>query len=484
MANLPVAYAESSNAANIHRFLRFTDLPNRERYQKLKNLEVFSISSIDWYQMEMFDPSGLLARLLPPNTPWRRFFDILEPSYDELVYEFLSTFYFKYDKSLTDESIHFRLCGQSYNMSLTEFAVHLGIYTDEEVKQPIFTEASTSYSPEEMKEYWLSHSSKEWCNNNNSMKFIDPRYQYMHRVLANTITGRKNNQHRVSATDLFHLHSIFEQVPCNIAHELATYLLNQQTNPLRSLMGGSYITKIAKSLGVLSNQIIQGLSPPKASGIVNFNSVRLTPVHNYILNQPFQSEEAQVILESTSTQNLQQSLLQLPRPSFYRFDLQPQLPPVQEHITTNLSQPNILQNISPLVFEEDSMMQQTLFDENMIFQEQLASESFLQSPLPQQFFQSLLNEVEQQLPPINTTESCTVPQLNLPSDSIGVEVARLNDQIRNLSKQIKRLTERNKWLEDMLKQIANSMQLTLPPSPPYDSESEFDSLYNVSLFTS
>ena len=393
MASLPIreqqlstqTHAESSNAAEIrtqtetHEFLQFPDIRTHMKCQTLKSISVKTINSIDWNQMEKFDPNNRLLRLLPLDTPWRRFFDILEPSYDELVYEFWSTFYYTQKTDLIEETIGFRLGGRTVKLSLTQFALYLGIYTEEEVRSPIFTEALIKY-PYNTQDYWHKHSLEEWSPNNDSKTFKDFLYQYMHRVISNTIRGRTSNPHRVSTTDLFHLYSIFESVPCNIAHGLASYFEYYDARRPKNLMGGSYITRLAKSLGVINDQIIQGLSPPKEPGFVSFSNIKLT--HGHIPTQAFQFEITPIATNNTTPQNLQQLVMQFPRPSFYRHDLQPQqqLPPTFEHIQIDLSQthhtqpqtPNIYQALSPLPLEQETMLQ-SLYNDELSFQELLAS---------------------------------------------------------------------------------------------------------------
>ena len=75
---------------------------------------------------------------------WRTVFDIRENVYKELYLEFYSTFGFDEtvgdDKIMTEKSIFFRLGGKKHSMTLAEFGVALGLYTEEAVEDEYFKE--------------------------------------------------------------------------------------------------------------------------------------------------------------------------------------------------------------------------------------------------------------------------------------------------------------------------------------------------------
>lgn len=477
------AHAESSRAAEnpaptgTHKFLRFDDPYTRQRYLHLSNRPVNTINSINWMQIKSIDPDNRLVSLLPPESPWRRFFDILEPSYDELVYEFWSTFHFWPHRDLVEPSIYFRLGGQHINCSLTEFAVWLGIYTEEEVKSPIFTHALTQ-CPSNIQDYWFMHStSGVWCKNNNSTTFRDPRYRYIHRVLANTIRGRTSNRHRVSSTDLYHLYSIFESRPCNIALSLALYFEHYRTHHPKNLMGGAYITRLANSLGILGKPDTPTLSTAKFPGVVDVDSIMLTPVPVLPSAQPSQPEVNPPTTLDTTTQNLQQWLTQLPQQSSYQSDLQFQQQPI--HIPTNLSQSQTHgffqpQPLLPLTSEQENLWQQIL-DEGIPFSDLLASVEPVSQPW-QQFPQQSNQQGQQQVPSFGAGPS-TMPSVPLHQHQTEVDNASIARQNRKLTRQVKLQKQRIERLEEELRQMAKFVSYPLVLSPSYlpNSESESES---------
>ena len=75
---------------------------------------------------------------------WRNVFDIRENVYKELCLEFYSTFAFDEtvgdDKIMTEKSIFFRLGGKKHSMTLAEFGVALGLYTEEAMEDEYFEE--------------------------------------------------------------------------------------------------------------------------------------------------------------------------------------------------------------------------------------------------------------------------------------------------------------------------------------------------------
>ena len=74
------------------------------------------------------------------TSKWELFVQIDEPSYKELLLEFLATFSFE-KKSITFDKLNivqFRLGNQLFSLSLTELSIHCGFYT------PDFT-SSTDY---------------------------------------------------------------------------------------------------------------------------------------------------------------------------------------------------------------------------------------------------------------------------------------------------------------------------------------------------
>jgi hypothetical protein len=436
----------------VHRFLHFQSAYHKEIYKNLRHRPVLPIKGINWEvisQIEDFDP---LVALLPPGSPWRNFFDIMEPSYDELVYEFWSTFeYRKYSKRSVP-SVSFYLCGKEHkDMPLTEFAQHLRIYSAAEVDSPFFMSSITT-SPPDMEEYWKIIAPKgTGGRNKNDQTMRDPLRCFMHRVISWTIRGRGFHPQRVSNKDLVYLYSIFEHYPYNIAHGLADYFAHYSAKPAKNLMGGSYITRLAKTLGILTPNIIRELSPPKNPGFVDH-----IPALSYPDGTPrlLQLPQAEVPLVFPEMQQLQQHM-----PEF-QHDLQiqqQQLPPLPEQLgqytlpplpeqlgqytlpplpeefhpaTINLQQTQdsfaILESQIPGFMEQEQQQWQQFSPEEMNYLQGVIGQESPQQQLLQQFPQ------EQPQPAFTGASTSSMPPMSAPQSSIEASLARIEDRLQRI----------------------------------------------------
>ncbi|GJY51503.1 zinc finger, CCHC-type containing protein [Tanacetum coccineum] len=87
----------------------------------------------------------------------------------------------------------------------------------------------------------------------------DPRVKLAHRCIATTIAGRKESTHRVTEIDLLYLYCIYsDEVVCNIPYWLAKYMVMMREKSL--IYGGMFVTRIARSYGLLTNEMMRALS--------------------------------------------------------------------------------------------------------------------------------------------------------------------------------------------------------------------------------
>nr|GEU46226.1 zinc finger, CCHC-type [Tanacetum cinerariifolium] len=100
--------------------------------------------------------------------------------------------------------------------------------------------------------------------NTKAKSIKDPWIKLAHRYITMTIMGRKNTINRVIEIDLFYLYCIFgEGVVCNISYWLAKYLKGVRDKGV--IFGGMFVTKIARSFGLLTKEMVSVLnckSPP------------------------------------------------------------------------------------------------------------------------------------------------------------------------------------------------------------------------------
>ncbi|KAM0064476.1 hypothetical protein Hdeb2414_s0003g00103391 [Helianthus debilis subsp. tardiflorus] len=83
----------------------------------------------------------------------------------------------------------------------------------------------------------------------------DPLYRYLHHLLATSISARGYSREWCTTTDLFFLYCLLYRRPCALAHGLAQYYAStHHRQERRFLYGGSYVTVIARSLGLVPHQ--------------------------------------------------------------------------------------------------------------------------------------------------------------------------------------------------------------------------------------
>ncbi|KAL8199763.1 hypothetical protein R6Q57_013331 [Mikania cordata] len=104
--------------------------------------------AIDYDLLTQLGKQQRMMAIIGEDTPWSRLFDMTyAPQYRLLTVEFLSTFIFRPQApdfqpepgQLQPAEISFKLCGDSYVLSLREFAMETGLYTKAETYMPIYT---------------------------------------------------------------------------------------------------------------------------------------------------------------------------------------------------------------------------------------------------------------------------------------------------------------------------------------------------------
>ncbi|KAJ9538009.1 hypothetical protein OSB04_030742 [Centaurea solstitialis] len=129
--------------------------PKREEYRDTVNRllarQVLIPRRVDWDLLRSMSVENNIKAILEKHAydedsteyyichAWERVFDIAETLYRELIVEFVATFRFEAIKALEEfhqSCMTFRLGGVWRSLSLVDFAVALGIYTQEEVDVP------------------------------------------------------------------------------------------------------------------------------------------------------------------------------------------------------------------------------------------------------------------------------------------------------------------------------------------------------------
>ncbi|GJX08174.1 hypothetical protein Tco_0196106 [Tanacetum coccineum] len=169
---------------------------------------------------------------------WRRAFDINELIYTELCHEFYSTYEFDEvvmdDELITKKVFKFGLGGQGHTLTLLEFARRLSLYHAAEINEKgfevYFRGGLRSDENFNARDYWLSISSEEEL--------------HLSRSLASTIRTKHQNGY------------------VNVAWLMAKWLKRKGVRSQRESMiyCGQLITKLAKRMGLLTDEVLNSLS--------------------------------------------------------------------------------------------------------------------------------------------------------------------------------------------------------------------------------
>jgi hypothetical protein len=207
---------------------------SRRRLWVLLGKEHRAPRSIDWDLLATLGDRDRAERIVGQagQTPWRRLFDRgLRTAYRELTLEFLSTFEFTppaqgAQDRVTHRAARFRLGGQAFELTLAEWAVHLGFYTVDETLDPRFYTDEIYSEPIQLVAYWPEISRVPWGGIIRATSITDPLHRYIHRCIASTITGRHQSQEQVTFHDIFYLRSLVSSRRANLAHGFGSYLLS------------------------------------------------------------------------------------------------------------------------------------------------------------------------------------------------------------------------------------------------------------------
>ncbi|GKA34367.1 retrotransposon ORF1 [Tanacetum coccineum] len=188
--------------------------------------------------------------------------------YRELVREFFALFEFDASPCRYDPNhlgVRFRLGGEQKEISLLELGWRIGLYFERKSKESAtlsrLRKGVTVKANHLLLRFWPTIGDDGFNVGNTKVAAIrDPRVKLAHRCIAMTIAGRKESTHRVTEIDLFYLYCIYsDELVCNIPYWLAKYMVGVREKSL--ICGGMFVTRIARSYGLLTNEMIGALKP-------------------------------------------------------------------------------------------------------------------------------------------------------------------------------------------------------------------------------
>ncbi|KAL8224944.1 hypothetical protein R6Q57_017501 [Mikania cordata] len=143
-----------------------------------------------------------------------------QPSYREVVVEFLSIF--TYRPSGVPEIV-FSMLRQRHEMSLVEFAVLSGIYWESETVTPLYTAGITEIDNPTLRAWWPHIAEDPFVGTKARVSRIrDPLIQYMHQLIVTSIARRgKRREWRTldqgeSESHPRPSHSIYAPADCHV----------------------------------------------------------------------------------------------------------------------------------------------------------------------------------------------------------------------------------------------------------------------------
>lgn len=177
-------------------------------------------------------------------------------------------------------TIYFRLGGEVRSCSVTEFGWRIGLYTSEEAVGDGFMQrllhGETQRSDLRCATFWPTIGNGVYTSTTGAASIRDPIVRLAHRCITYSLSARHGTTHRVTASDLFYLYTIFsEDVYCNIPFWVASYLRTSiGDRDIDRVYGGMFVTRLAHSYGLPTPTIIGYLSDCGGCRVVRAKSLR------------------------------------------------------------------------------------------------------------------------------------------------------------------------------------------------------------------
>ncbi|MFS8009304.1 hypothetical protein Hanom_Chr14g01283161 [Helianthus anomalus] len=93
--------------------------------------------------------------------------------------------------------------------------------------------------------------------------------------MSHTICGRMDSAGNCPTPDLLFLYSIVNRVHVNLAARMAEFFLNiaRRTTSIK-IHGGEYVTQLAYNMGIMTDDVVSGLTMVHAGGDVDMKSLK------------------------------------------------------------------------------------------------------------------------------------------------------------------------------------------------------------------
>ncbi|KAJ9567662.1 hypothetical protein OSB04_003628 [Centaurea solstitialis] len=287
-----------------HVFTSFTNDPTlnvrkKEEYRDIVNRllprQILMPKRVDWDLLRSMGVENDIKAILEKHAydedgneyyichAWERVFDIGETLYRELIVEFVATFRFDAIKALGEfrqSCMTFRLGGVWRSISLVDFALALGIYTQLDVDAPGFEEYmwATAKRPDDFDPSlaWSILGDGVYHGNLKVKGFLASSDRLLHRMLIQAVNARSSSEEKVTVQDLW----LLEQLSTDDKYPNAPYLIVAQLAKASGyregsrIVGGQYVTLLAKHFGILTDAAIASMTNLGEMGLIDMDQLR------------------------------------------------------------------------------------------------------------------------------------------------------------------------------------------------------------------
>ncbi|GJT35100.1 hypothetical protein Tco_0925519 [Tanacetum coccineum] len=199
-------------------------------------------------------------------------FRIQEQVVKEYVIEFLSSFTFRDNIMDLDnvDTMVFQLGGEKRSMTMRQFIIALGLYTDEEMGNNLFEPFYEScfrnrphnYDPTE---YVVNITTRGHYDTRHPPSYTsirNPIHHLAHRLLALSVAGRHSGKEKVTLDDLFLLHSMNGWVSVDVPWHVAKFFADKAKGYKKKIqiVRAHLIGRIARLFGLMTPGALRGVT--------------------------------------------------------------------------------------------------------------------------------------------------------------------------------------------------------------------------------
>ncbi|PPS16867.1 hypothetical protein GOBAR_AA03704 [Gossypium barbadense] len=287
-----------------HPYLQFSPGNQEELFQILRARPLGVGRCIGWTVLEQVQLADDVRALLTTD-PWDLFFAIIEPTYLQLTLELCSTFHVQDVMTNFDDprTVQFRLSGLVRQLSVPEFDIALGLYTEEFIDENDLDtlHRHIHYSPSKCL-YALVPSSTTYDPSHSKTSTLSPSLRYLHAILAHTLTGRRESTGVVNNHDAYFLWSMVNGHVLDLAYFIPLAICHQTERHQRGVISISpCVTRLARHFGLLNTvaqssslTLIGQMSPQVISSMLSMRMIekrRGTHPPQYCLAQSIEEED-------------------------------------------------------------------------------------------------------------------------------------------------------------------------------------------------